>query len=96
MPVGEAKISDRHQIKRRCAKCREKTEQAREARARERAEVWEEAVVDEAHGVVEKGKEEVLQQAREVIAFVPAAVKEPSINWGAPVMTRNAQSAARP
>jgi hypothetical protein len=52
--------------------------------------------VAEPDGVVDKGKEVVLQQARAAIAFVQAVAKEQSINWGAPVMSRNAPSAERP
>jgi hypothetical protein len=46
--------------------------------------------------VVDKGEEAVLRQARAVIAFAPTVVKEQPINWGVPVMIRNAPSAERP
>jgi hypothetical protein len=49
-----------------------------------------------AEEVVGKGVVVVLRQARAVIAFAPTVVKEQPINWGAPVMSRNAPSAERP
>jgi hypothetical protein len=52
--------------------------------------------VAEAEEVVDKGEEVVLLQARAVIAFAPTVVKEQPINWGAPVISRNAPSAERP
>jgi hypothetical protein len=52
--------------------------------------------VAEAEEVVDKGEEAVLPQARAVIAFAPTVVKGQPINWGAPVMSRNAPSAERP
>jgi hypothetical protein len=45
---------------------------------------------------VDKGEEVVLRQGQAVIAFAPTVVKEQPINWGAPVMSRNAPSAERP
>ena len=48
-----------------------------------------------AEEVEDKGEEVVLQQAREDIAFAPIVVKEQPMNWGAPVMSRNAPSAER-
>ncbi len=62
------------------AKCREETEQAREAKAQEQAGAWVKVVVAEADEVVDKGKEAVLQQSRAAIAFVPTVVKEQPIN----------------
>jgi 7,8-dihydropterin-6-yl-methyl-4-(beta-D-ribofuranosyl)aminobenzene 5'-phosphate synthase len=38
----------------------------------------------------------IREQARAAIAFVPTVVKEQPMNWGAPVMSRNAPSVERP
>jgi len=46
--------------------------------------------------VVDKGEEVVSVQALADIAFAPTVVKKQPINWGAPVMSRNAPSAERP
>ena len=45
--------------------------------------------------IVAKGGEEVLPQARAVIAFAPSVVKEQPIHWGPPVISSNAPSAER-
>ena len=50
----------------------------------------------EAHEAVDKDWEVALQRARAAIAFVPTVVKEQPMNWGAPVMSRNAPSVERP
>jgi len=46
--------------------------------------------------VVDKGEEVVSVQALADIAFAPTVVKKQPINWGAPVMIRNAPSVERP
>jgi len=43
----------------------------------------------------EAAEEVVLRQAREAIAFAPIVVKEQSINWGLPAMSRAALSVER-
>ena len=75
--------------KRRQIKCQEETEQAQEVRDKEQVEAWVEVVVA---GAVEV----VLRQALVDIVFAPTAVKEQPINWGLPVISRNAQNAERP
>ena len=45
---------------------------------------------------VARAEEEVLRQARAVIASVPTVVKEHPISWVAPVMSRNVPNAAPP
>jgi hypothetical protein len=71
-------------------------QQAREARDQAQVEARVEAAVAEAEEVEDKGEEVVSVQARAVIAFAPTVVKKHPINWGAPVMSRNAPSAERP
>jgi len=40
--------------------------------------------------------EVVLQQAQVDIVFAPTVAKEQRINWGLPVISRNAQNAEQP
>ncbi len=82
--------------KRREIKCREETEQDREVRVPEQVEEWVEAAVDEVKAVVVGAGEAALLQVPEVTACVPTVVKERPINWGPPVMSRNAQNAGPP
>jgi hypothetical protein len=72
-------------------------EQDREDKVRGQAEVWVEvAEVKVEEGVADKGEEEVLRPALVDIAFAPTVVKKHPINWGAPAMNKNAQSAEQP
>jgi hypothetical protein len=58
----------------------------------EQEEEWVEVAVARAEVVVAGAEAVGLQQARAVIASVPTVVKGHPINWGAPVMSSNAQS----
>ena len=71
-------------------------EQAREARDREQAEAWVDAVAAKAEEVADEGKAVVLRLARADIVFAPSVVKEQPISWEVPVMNRNAPSVERP
>lgn len=63
-------------------------EQDQEVRDLEQVEAWVEVVV--------RAEEEVLRQARAVIASVPTVVKEHLISWVTPAMSRNVPNAAPP
>ena len=73
-------------------KCQEETEQDQEVKEQARVE----AAAAGARAVVAEAKEEVLRQARVVIAFARAVAKEQSMNWVLHVMSKNAPNAAIP
>jgi len=71
-------------------------EQDQKVRDLEQVEAWVGLVVAVAREVVAVAREVVLRQVRAVLASAPTVGKGSPINWGPPVMSRNALSAKRP
>jgi len=71
-------------------------EQGPEVRVPERVEVWVEAAVAEDKAAAVEAVEAASQRAPEATAFAQTVVKERLINWGPPVMSRNARNAGPP
>ena len=71
-------------------------EQDQEARDLEQVEAWVEEAAWAGEALVVVDREVVLRQARAVIVSALIVVKEQPINWGPPVMSRNAQNVERP
>jgi hypothetical protein len=70
-------------------------EPGREVRDPEQVEVWVEAAVAEVRAAV-GAVGAASQQAPEATACAPTVVKGRAINWGPPVISRNAPNAVPP